>query len=77
MGDGTQAGFDNLNMTLDEKVGACCGEWRQKEDQMAMRGEYWRWILKPSATNRGAGIQVFDIYEEVRWGEGGKQLLYY
>ena len=52
-------------MSTAEKIGMCCGEWLQVLDQAEQRGEETTWILKPSATNRGAGIVVFNVYEEL------------
>ena len=69
MGDGTRADFGSdsglLNMSLEDKVRMCCGEFLQMADQAETRGEEPTWILKPSATNRGAGITVFICFEQL------------
>ena len=43
----------------------CSGDFLQLQEEKFIKGEDVTWIVKPSSINRGSGIEIFLVYEQL------------
>ena len=65
MADGMRVDFGGVLTTKTDKLAICLGEARKAIRDAEEGGEEATWILKPSNTNKGAGIDILYTYEEL------------
>lgn len=65
MGDGMRVDFGGVLSSTSDKLAICLGEARKAIRDAEEGGEEATWILKPSTTNKGLGINILYTYEEL------------
>ncbi|GMH75511.1 hypothetical protein TL16_g06783 [Triparma laevis f. inornata] len=63
MGDGTRVDFTNLS--IPDRLKIVCGDFLQMQEDFFKENKEVTWILKPSSINRGAGIEIFLVFEQL------------